>query len=229
MKIKLYKPFEHWYHGGTIWVYSDPHFGDNENGTHGWPTDYEHVWMINKGLGRNDTIIFLGDIGDVEYIKKIKGYKVLIMGNHDKGASNYLKEYRTETSTKVLFKSYKKEDAVDIAAEYNILEQHDDEAEVYDNHLFDEVYDGPLMINNHILLSHEAIDMSFGINIHGHNHGGKHISYDPASSVININVCSNVVGFKKLRLDELVDCLDYRDIHRIAIDKAITRKRNKSV
>lgn len=229
MKIKLYKPFEHWYHGGTIWVYSDPHFGDNENGTNGWPTDDEQIGMINKGLGRNDTIIFLGDIGDVEYIKKIKGYKVLIMGNHDKGASNYLKEYRTETNTKVLFKSYKKEDAVDIAAEYNILEQHDDEAEVYDNHLFDEVYDGPLMINNHILLSHEAIDMSFGINIHGHNHGGKHISYDPASSVININVCSNVVGFKKLRLDELVDGLDYRDIHRIAIDKAITRKRNKSV
>ena len=229
MKIKLYKPFEHWYHGGTIWVYSDPHFGDNENGTHGWPTDYDHVGMINKGLGKNDTIIFLGDIGDVEYIKKIKGYKVLIMGNHDKGVSNYLKEYRAETPTKVIFRSYKKGDATDIAAEYNILEQHDDEAEVYDNHLFDEVYDGPLMINNHILLSHEAIDMSFGINIHGHNHGGKHISYDPASSVININVCSNVVWFKKLRLDELVDGLDYRDIHRVAIDKAITRKRNRSV
>lgn len=230
MKIKLYKPFEHWYHGGTIWVYSDPHFGDNENRTHGWPTDYEQIVMINKGLGRNDTIIFLGDIGDVEYIKKIKGYKVLIMGNHDKGASNYLKKYKVEVSTKgTLFESYNRVDVEDVVAEYNILEQHDDEAEVYDNHLFDEVYDGPLMINNHILLSHEAIDMSFGINIHGHNHGGKHISYDPASSVININVCSNVVGFKKLRLDELVDGLNYRDIHRIAIDKAITRKRNKSV
>lgn len=139
-------------------------------------------------------------------------------------------KYRVEIPTKgTLFESYNRVDVEDIVAEYNILEQHDDEAEVYDNHLFDEVYDGPLMINNHILLSHEAIDMSFGINIHGHNHGGKHISYDPASSVININVCSNVVGFKKLRLDELVDGLDYRDIHRVAIDKAITRKRNKSV
>ena len=100
MKIKLYKHFEHWYHGGTIWLYSDPHFGDPDNGTHWWPTDYEQVGMINKGLGRNDTIIFLGDIGDVEYIKKIKGYKVLIMGNHDKGASNYLKKYRAEVLTK---------------------------------------------------------------------------------------------------------------------------------
>ena len=28
MKIKLYNIFEHWYHGGIIWLFSDPHFDD---------------------------------------------------------------------------------------------------------------------------------------------------------------------------------------------------------
>ena len=57
----------------------------------------ELIKKINSKLNKNDTIIFLGDIGDVECIKKIKGYKVLIMGNHDKGASNYKAKYVTTT------------------------------------------------------------------------------------------------------------------------------------
>ena len=224
MKIKLYKPLEHWYHGGTIWLYSDPHFGDPDNGTRGWPSDDDQVKMINNGLSKNDTIIFLGDIGDVEYIKKIKGYKVLIMGNHDKGASNYLKKYRVEVPTKgILFESYSRIDVEDVVAEYNILEQHDDEAEIFNNHLFDEVYEGPLMINDHIMLSHEPVNMGFGINIHGHNHAGRMI--DRYLGCVNINVCSNVIEFRKRRLDELLEHTNYVDIHRLAIDNA--RKRTK--
>lgn len=224
MKIKLYKPFEHWYHGGTIWLYSDPHFGDPDNGTRGWPSDNNQVKMINNCLSKNDTIIFLGDIGDVEYIKKIKGYKVLIMGNHDKGASNYLKKYRVEVQTKgTLFESYSRIDVEDIVAEYNILEQHNYEAEIFNNHLFDEVYEGPLMINDHIMLSHEPVNMGFGINIHGHNHAGHMI--DRYLGCVNINVCSNVIEFRKRRLDELLEHTNYVDIHRLAIDNA--RKRTK--
>lgn len=229
MMIKLYKSFERWYRGGTIWVYSDPHFNDPDQKTidHLWPDDNEQVKLINYNLSKNDTIIFLGDIGDASYIKKIKGYKVLIMGNHDKGASNYLKKYRVEVPTKgTLLESYSRIDVEDVVAKYNILEQHDDEAEIFNNYLFDEVYEGPLMINDHVLLSHEPIDMGFGINIHGHDHGDMTFFH---SNCVNINVCSNIVDFKKQRLDYLLNGIDYVDVHRLTIDKAVNRKRTKRV
>ena len=59
MKIKLYKPFEHWYHGGTIYLYSDPHFNDPESKkmNPNWPDADEIVKSINSCLGKNDTII----------------------------------------------------------------------------------------------------------------------------------------------------------------------------
>ena len=88
----LYNAFaERWYHGGSVWFYSDPHFGDEEMKylRKNYISDDEQVKRINSKLGKNDTIIFLGDIGDTSFIKKIKGYKVLVMGNHDAGRSNY--------------------------------------------------------------------------------------------------------------------------------------------
>ena len=74
----------------SIWLYSDPHFGEVDLfQIRGDMTPEEQVKRINSKVGKYDTIIFLGDIGDVEYIKKIRGYKVLIKGNHDKGLTNY--------------------------------------------------------------------------------------------------------------------------------------------
>ena len=92
MYKNLYDSFEHWYRGGSIWLYSDPHFDDDELNAivQNRPTSEEQVKRINSKLGKNDTIIFLGDIGNVEWIKRIRGYKILIMGNHDAGASNYI-------------------------------------------------------------------------------------------------------------------------------------------
>ena len=89
----LYDSFAaRWYRGGSVWFYSDPHFADNEmqDLRHNYISDEEQVKRINSKLGKNDTIIFLGDIGDVSLIKKIKGYKVLVMGNHDAGSTNYI-------------------------------------------------------------------------------------------------------------------------------------------
>ena len=88
----LYNSFaERWYRGGSVWFYSDPHFGNEEMKylRKNYIGDDEQVKRINSKLGKNDTIIFLGDIGDTSFIKKIKGYKVLVMGNHDAGRSNY--------------------------------------------------------------------------------------------------------------------------------------------
>lgn len=85
---QLYKPFQHWSEKGTIWLYSDPHFGDPDL-AHLYPTDEYQINMINSKVGRCDTLILLGDIGDIECAKKLRGYKVLICGNHDRGKTIY--------------------------------------------------------------------------------------------------------------------------------------------
>lgn len=175
MKVKLYKPFEHY--KSPVWLYSDTHFEDSDCPLMDpeWPDPDEQVKMMNSCVGRCDTLIILGDIGNPEYLKKLRGYKVLILGNHDKGITNY---------------------------------------EPY----VDEIYDGPLFISNKILLSHEPVDLSFGINIHGHNHSGEIIDRDN-EDFFSYNVCSNVVGYKPVRLDEIVSLYKVKDIHRLTIDK----------
>lgn len=88
----LYDSFAaRFYHGGSVFFYSDPHFSDEEMKylRKDYIGDDEQVKRINSKLGKNDTIIFLGDIGDTSFIKRIRGYKILIMGNHDKGITNY--------------------------------------------------------------------------------------------------------------------------------------------
>ena len=45
----LYKIFDRWYETGTLWIYSDPHFGDEElaKAFPNRPTAEEQVKMIN--------------------------------------------------------------------------------------------------------------------------------------------------------------------------------------
>ena len=38
---------------------------------------------------KSDTLIHLGDVGDVSYMSQIKGYKVLLLGNHDQSAEKF--------------------------------------------------------------------------------------------------------------------------------------------
>ena len=75
----------------TVWIFSDPHFGDADikKAYPNRPSDEDLVKLINSKVGRKDTLILLGDIGDVEYAKQLRGYKVLIAGNHDAGMTNY--------------------------------------------------------------------------------------------------------------------------------------------
>lgn len=195
----LYDCFERWYRGGNIWLYSDPHFADEEMKyiRKNYISDEEQIRRINSKVGKNDTIIFLGDIGDIECIKKIRGYKVLIMGNHDKGASNYKRECEVEVSAE--------------GKTYTI-----------DNHLFDEVYEGPLMINEKIILSHEPIDLPFLFNIHGHKHDLPY-KYDNA----HLNVCAESINYTPVSLISLLKtgvAKNITNIHRITIDNATYRK-----
>ena len=86
----LHDIFNHWCNQ-TVWLYSDPHFGDKElaAGVINRPTDEEQIRLINSKVGKKDTLIILGDVGDIECAKKLKGYKILIAGNHDAGLTNY--------------------------------------------------------------------------------------------------------------------------------------------
>ena len=106
----VYNCFEKWYNDnrGGIWFYSDPHFSDEEMVylRKDYIGDAEQVARINSKVGKHDTLIILGDIGNPEWLKKIHAHIVLILGNHDSGATNY-SEYADEVFEGPLFISDK--------------------------------------------------------------------------------------------------------------------------
>lgn len=230
-KVKLYEKFENWYNGGVIWIISDTHFDDVDCKlmSPDWPTPDEQVKLINSFVGKKDTLIHLGDVGNLEYVKQLKGYKVLLTGNHDRGVSNYKKSYEITAENdrnRPLFKDIKTyEDAKETYEEYK-AEYPSSNIRIKDNRLFDEVYDGPLFINDKILLSHEPIEIPFGINIHGHCHGSKHVMYENTKR-LQLNMAADVVNFKPIRLDELIEGYSVEDIHRQTIDRAAANPLHK--
>ncbi len=196
----LYDCFKHWYHGGQIYLIGDPHFGDPEMQylRKNYIGDEELVKRINSKVGKNDTIIILGDVGEVEWVSKLRGYKILIMGNHDKGASNYTRKYLdviTSDNEKMPIK--------------------------VDNRLFDEVYEGCLIISDKIILSHEPVDFPYALNIHGHCHG--HESKDE----MHINLCAENIDYTPVSLKSIINSgrlKKIQNIHRECIDRATERK-----
>ena len=83
----LYDKFKPWCQNGSIWIISDTHFDDSDckRIEPNWPTPTHHIDHINRYVQPSDTLIHLGDVGNYEWIEKIKArYKVLITGNHDK-------------------------------------------------------------------------------------------------------------------------------------------------
>jgi calcineurin-like phosphoesterase family protein len=180
----LYKCFDHWHKQGTVWLYSDTHFNEDED-LHvpfpNRPSAEEQIRLINSKVGRKDTLILLGDVGDIECARKLRGYKILIKGNHDLGLSNY-------------------ED------------------------VFDEVYGGPLMIGEKIILSHEPLDISWAFNIHGHTHC---VEFNRKG---HLCVCSDFINYTPVNFNQFVKSGRLREVtpmHRATIDKATERKRRK--
>ena len=99
----LYDCFQHWGEKNAVWVISDTHFGDKDiqKAFPNRPSDEELIKNINQKVGKTGTLLLLGDVGDIECAKQLKGYKVLICGNHDIGSSNY-KEIFDEVYTGAL-------------------------------------------------------------------------------------------------------------------------------
>ena len=235
MRKHLYDEIEkRWFRGGSIWLYSDPHFNDDEmkHIRKDYVGDDEQIRRINSKVGKKDTIIILGDIGDVEPVKRIRGYKVLVMGNHDKGASNYKRE--VETVERFSSEGMTDEDRDAIKANLLAHMNGDKEAlsrmgddvlskytttETIDNRLFDEVYEGPVMVNDRLILSHEPIDNlpPYMFNIHGHDHS------EWKKGERMMNVCAEHIGYTPVNFTKLLDSgllSDVKSIHRCAIDNA---------
>ena len=227
----VYKSFNERWAGQTVWVISDTHFGDKElrAGVPGRPSDEQLVKNINSLVGRKDTLLLLGDVGDVEYVKQLRGYKVLIAGNHDAGISNYEKKIIYEEFDK---DKYSKEEVLATMEKkyprcfYNLAETHDFHAPFErfiawaDNKLFNEVYEGALIIGEKLILSHEPVDIPWLFNIHGHDHKG-------AKRANHLNVCADVVGYFPVNLNQFLKTgptSKVETIHRLTIDKATARK-----
>ena len=80
----LYPCFQHWSEKGSVYLVSDTHFKDLDRKYMKYYISEEDQWyLINDTCHKNDTLIHLGDVGDLSYIKRLKCHKVLIMGNHD--------------------------------------------------------------------------------------------------------------------------------------------------
>ena len=120
----LYNCFQHWGEKNAVWVISDTHFGDKDiqKAFPNRPSDEELIKNINQKVGKTGTLLLLGDVGDIECAKRLKGYKVLICGNHDAGATNY-KEIFDEVYTGALIIGEKlilSHEPIDIPWAFNI-------------------------------------------------------------------------------------------------------------
>lgn len=182
----LYDRFQNWCKNGSVYIISDTHFNDQECTSmyENWKSPDEAVEIINKIVHKNDTLIHLGDVGDIEFAKKIKAYKVLILGNHDTGISKY-------------------------------------------KDVFDEVYEGALLIGPKILLSHEPIpNIDWCLNIHGHDH----MNY--VQDDFHLNLSSNLCDFTPMNLGEYIKKYGLSKIKTVrekSIAQAIENKESKKL
>lgn len=185
MKIAgLYDIFaEKWKDLQTAYIISDLHFGEDDlkEAFPNRPKDEELVKKINAKVGRKDLLIILGDCGDLDYVRKLRGYKVLVAGNHEKGL----------TAAK---------------------------------EVFDEVYAGPLIISEKLILSHEPIAVSGMFNLHGHNHSGK------PKGKNDYNFCADINNYEPIHFNSWMKeghLAKVNTIHRNTINTATNRKRRK--
>lgn len=216
----LYDCFKHWSEKGTVWLYSDPHFNDKEMTflRKNYIGDDEQVKRINSKVGKNDTLIILGDVGDASYISKLRGYKVLILGNHDKGATYYKLQETTVKQIKI----------GDRLIDTRTIKGNNGESMYFkaSSYLFNEVYEGPLTIGPKIILSHEPIDVPGMFNIHGHDHSNWKIN-----NPTHLNLCAEMIDYTPVSLNKLIKqglTKHIINIHRQNINKAIDRKEAKA-
>jgi len=100
----LYPKFQSWSERGSVYLYSDPHFDDQDMIEHfGYMDSFDQIALINSKVTRSDYLIILGDFGNPEWLKKIKTENLIgLMGNHDQSYGKY-EPYFKELYTGPLF------------------------------------------------------------------------------------------------------------------------------
>lgn len=90
----LYSCFQHWSELGGVYLISDTHFKDLDRKIMGYHiSEEDQFYILNDTCHKNDTLIHLGDVGDLNYIERLKCHKVLIMGNHDQSITKMEKVF----------------------------------------------------------------------------------------------------------------------------------------
>jgi len=206
----LYPCFNKWV--GSNWFISDTHFGDIEieklRGIHA----EELIKNINKKVTKNDTLIILGDVGDLEYVKQLKaGYKILITGNHDKGASNY----QRKESNRLFDEVYSGQ----LTIRENIVLSH-------------EPADFPYALNIHGH-DHNGTDFKkyvlkhFDTNMLREEMAKNYLEAIKINKLTKFNICAEWVGYIPVSLKDILKSgvlKNIDNIHRVAIDKAKEHK-----
>lgn len=235
----LYPPFEVWGEN-TCWIISDTHFDDPDL-IHPYPnrpSAIEQVKLINSKVGKNDTLIILGDIGNIEWVRQLRAKrKILICGNHDTGASNYQRHKNYEYFSTC---TYDKKDAIKEmkklypncqyeAQEFWTPTPFDEDCywEICaDNGLFDLIFTGPITIGEKLILSHEPIEnCNWCFNIHGHTHDRNIVNDD-----YHFNVCADVINYIPINFNKWMKeghLSKVKSLHRQTIDEATTRRRRR--
>lgn len=87
----LYDTFQRWSDTGSVYIISDTHFDDADCKLMdpNWIPAEEQIAILKKTCHKTDTLIHLGDVGDPTYMDELRCHKVLVMGNHDQGRSNF--------------------------------------------------------------------------------------------------------------------------------------------
>ena len=194
------------------------------------------IKLWNNVVGNNDIVYVVGDFAlcgkqkIIEIGQRLNGRKRLIMGNHDLGRTNYERQIVEEIYDQDEWS--RDEVIVDMTKKYPgwhiwVTEQWEFHAPFQrwvahaDNRLFDEVYEGALIIGEKVILTHEPVEIPWLWNFHGHDHAGAFRSN-------HTNVCSDACGYEPMQMNEFFKKFGISSkitsIHRMTIDGAIERK-----
>lgn len=229
----LYPIFQRWSKTGSVYLISDTHFYDKDRDIIGYTiTEQEQIDILKKQIHTQDTLIHLGDVGDTAPLEKLPCYKVLITGNHDGGITKFQQKYTIInlddlTDKEILLKE--KNHEIDY---WNYNFQAPFKRGYKNNNLFNEIYTGPLLISQKIILSHEPLSINLYatnqpviFNIHGHDHSGNYYQDE-----YHLNICQNIFGYEPLNLKKFIQqglLNKFVSIHQAAIDYQTKRKNEK--
>lgn len=221
----------------TIYLISDTHFGeaDLKEVFSNRPSDKELIKQINRIAGSKDLILCLGDVGDTSYLQKLRADCWVILGNHDGGASNYQRQVWVQKFDKA---KWQRNEALDEMkrlypnCHYSIDEGHQFTSPFEyweikaDNKLAKQVFTGPVMISEKLILSHEPIpSLTWAMNLHGHSHQGP-VRQDSC----HYNCALEVNDYMPISLNTLMKSgltANIEPLHRQIIDSSTERARKR--